>query len=187
MLHREIFHQLQTKTGPFTIDLLCASRTNSQLYTAAGSQTRRPWWWMHCRSLGRIITRMFPPFALIPHCRHKIEEEEVTALLVAPVWSNQTWFPLLIEFLIDYQILLPPIPDIVTNPYGLNHPVVIKGHFPLPAWPVLGSHTARRDFQELSASSSSPGDHQLNPPINLPGNSGIAGVLHETLIHFQLL
>ena len=84
---------------------------------------------------------MFPPFALVPRCLHKIEEEKVTSLLVAPVWSNQPWFPLFLKFLIDFLILLPPIPDIVTNPHSLNHPLAIRGHLPLATWPVSGSPT----------------------------------------------
>ena len=189
MLHREIFHQLQTKMGPFTIDLF-ASRTNSQLPVYCSWKPDPEALTVYALSISwkDHYPYMFPPFALIPHCLHKIEEEKVSALLIAPVWSNQTWFPLLLKFLIGFPILLPPIPDIVTNPHGLNHPLAIEGHLPLAAWPVSGNLTAQRDFQmELSASFNSPGDHRLNPPIHLPGDSGIAGVLHETLIHFQLL
>ena len=88
---------------------------------------------------------VFPPFALVPRCLHKIEKEKVTSLLVAPVWSNQPWFPLFLKFLIDFPILLPPIPDTVTNPHSLNHPLAIKGHLPLAAWPVSGSPTYRSE------------------------------------------
>ena len=184
MLHREIFHRLQTKMGPFTINLFICLKDQFpatrvlQLEARPGSLGL---------SSGCIINLLEGSFALIPRCLHKIREK-ISALLISPVWSNQTWFPLLLKFLIGCPILLPLIPDIVTNPHGLNHPLAIESHLPLAAWPVSGNLTAQRDFQmELSASFNSPGDHRLNPPIHLPGDSGITGVLHETLIHFQLL
>ena len=189
MLQQEIFQELQTKLGPFTIDLF-ASRTNSQLPLYSGWKPDPEALAVDALSISwkDHYPYMFPPFALIPRCLHKIEEEHVTALIVAPVWSNQIWFPMLLKSLIDFPILLPPIPDIVTNPQGLSHPLAIKDHLPLAAWPVSGSPTARRDFQrELLVSSDSPGDHQLNLPTHRPGNNGIAGVLHRVLIHFQLL
>lgn len=49
------------------------------------------------------IHTCFPHFVLIPRCLRKIEEEHVTALLVAPVWSNQIWFLMLLKSLIEFQ------------------------------------------------------------------------------------
>ena len=91
---------------------------------------------------------MFPPFALIPHCLSKLEEEEVTAVLIAPVWTNQVWFPLLLSSLMDFPIL-PATNNILTSSQGTNHPMVKEGHLPLGAWPVSGDHgrTFRRSYR----------------------------------------
>ena len=189
MLHREIFLQLQAKLGPFTIDLF-ASRTNSQLPLYCSWKPDPEALAVDALSISwkDHYPYIFSPFALIPRCLNKLEEEEVTALLIAPVWSNQVWFPLLLKSLIDFPILLPPIPDIVTNPQGLSHPLAIEGHLPLAAWPVSGNPTVQRDFQkELSALSGNLGDRRLNQHTHVPGDNGIAGVLHKMLIHFQLL
>lgn len=188
-LQREIFLQLQAKVGPFTIDLF-ASRTNTQLSrycswrpdpeAVAVDALSIPW--------RDHYPYMFPPFALIPQCLNKLGKEEVSAILIAPVWSNQVWFPLILRSLVDYPILLPPLPDIVISPEGRTHPLVLEGHFPLAAWPVSGNPSAQRDFQrELSVSSGSHGDLRRSHHIHPPGDSGIAGVLHGALIHFQLL
>ena len=88
---------------------------------------------------------------------------------------------LLLKSLILFPILLPPIHNIVTNSHGLNHPLAIEGDLPLAAWPVilpLGG-IFRWSYQQHSS------NHRLNLPIHLPGDSGIDGVLHETL--FTLL
>ena len=112
----------------------------------------------------------------------------MTVTLIAPVWPNQIWFPQLLRNLIDLPILLPPTQDIVTNPEGLTHPMAMKGHLPLAAWPVSGDPTAQKDFRiELSASSGSHGEGQLSQCIPVPGDNGIAGVLDGALIHFQPL
>ena len=178
-LNRDVFLQLENKLGPFSIDMF-ASRTNAQLplycswkpdpaaVTVDGLSIS--WKGHH--------PYMFPPFVLIPRCLSKLQEEKVTATLIAPVWPNQIWFPQLLRNLIDLPILLPPTQDIVTNPEGLTHPMAMKGHLPLAAWPVSGDPTAQKDFRiELSASSGSHGEGQLSQRIPVPGDNGIAGVL----------
>jgi hypothetical protein len=46
----------------------------------------------------------FPPFSLdlIPALLHKAKREQATLVLVAPLWTTQPWWPLLIELLVDY-------------------------------------------------------------------------------------
>ena len=71
----------------------------------------------------------------------------MTAVLVAPVWPNQVWFPQLLRSLVGSLAHLPPIQDIVTDPQGQNHPMVAAGRLPLAAWPVSGDPIALKDFQ----------------------------------------
>ena len=70
----------------------------------------------------------------------------MTATLIAPVWPNQIWFPQLLRSLIDLLIHLPSTQNIVTNPEGLSHPMAMKRHLPLAAWPASGDTTAQKDF-----------------------------------------
>ena len=131
---------------------------------------------------------MFPQFALIPRCLDKLGEEEATAVLIAPVWRNQIWFPQLLRTLIDLPMLLPRVQNMVTNHEGLNHPLVMKEHLLLAAWPISVDITAQQKFlSELSASSGSLGDTQQNLLMQMPGDNGIAGVLNGVLIPFQPL
>ena len=36
---------------------------------------------------------MFPPFSLLPRILQKIEEDKASALLIAPLWPTQSWWP----------------------------------------------------------------------------------------------
>ena len=188
-LNRDVFLQLENKLGPFSIDMF-ASRTNAQLLLYCSWKPDPAAVTVDGLSISwkGHHPYMFPPFVLIPRCLSKLHEEKVTATLIAPVWPNQIWFPQLLRNLIDLPILLPPTQDIVTNPEGLTHPMAMKGHLPLAAWPVSGDPTAQKDFRiELSASSGSHGEGQLSQRIPVPGDNGIAGVLDGALIHFQPL
>ena len=67
----------------------------------------------------------FPPFALVGKCLQKIHQEESTVVLVAPVWKTQWWYPYLLQLLIDYPLLLPVHPDLLSNPFKRKHPLLL--------------------------------------------------------------
>ena len=188
-LHLQAFQVIEDKLGPFSIDLF-ASRTNHQLPTycswkpdpaaMAIDGLSIPW--------RRHHPYMFPPFSLIPRCLEKLEMEKVQAVLIAPVWPNQVWYPRLLESLIGQPLILPPVQDILTDPDEHCHPLVMECHLPLAAWPISGDHARHRDFlTELSASSGAPGDNLLRQHIHQLGDCGPAGVLNGTSIPFQPL
>ena len=183
-LKRQIFLDLESQLGPFSIDLF-ASRTNAQLesycswkpdpYAVAVDALTIPW--------TKHFPYLFPPFALISRCLNKIRREQTSAVLIAPLWPNQVWFPLLLESLVDLPILLPPTHDILMSQNGKNHPLILQGHLPLAAWPISGKHSDLRDFRkELLRYSKGLGEHQHNQLIQAPGDSGIVGVLNGVLI-----
>ena len=116
------------------------------------------------------------------------KQEGVTAVLIAPVWPNQVWFPQLLQSLSDYPILLPSTQDILTNPDGHSHLLVVQGHLPLAAWLVSGAPGSLRGFQtQLSWSSGDPGGILQKKLIQAPGTYGNAVVLNRVLISFQFL
>ena len=131
---------------------------------------------------------MFPPFVLISRCLDKIREEEVDALMIAPVWQNQVWYPTLLQMLVSFPVLLPETRDILTSPRGEHRPMAMEGHLPLAAWPISGSRTAAEDFQKgLSRCSAGPGGAQRSLHMLQLGDSGVAGVLNGAYIPFQHL
>jgi len=57
----------------------------------------------------------FPPFSLIGKCLQKVRQEQNTIVLVAPLWQNQTWYPMLLELMVELPLLLPD-QDILRDP-----------------------------------------------------------------------
>jgi len=181
--------EVQERLGPFLIDLF-AAETSAQfpLYciwcpdpaALAVDALSIPW--------TKCFPYMFPPFTLILRCLNKIHREQVSAVIVAPAWSNQLWFPQLLSSLADYLILFPALPEIVNSPGDSHHSLAVQGHLPLAACPVPGEKVALEAFlNKLSMSSRDLGGSQLNRLTPMHGRSGIAGALNGVLIPFQLL
>ena len=40
---------------------------------------------------------VFPPLSLLGKCLQKIHREEAIVVMVAPVWSTQPWYPMLLD------------------------------------------------------------------------------------------
>ena len=116
------------------------------------------------------------------------QDQEVDALMIAPVWQNQVWYPTLLQMLVSFPVLLPETRDILTSPRGEHRPMAMEGHLPLAAWPISGSRTAAEDFQKgLSRCSAGPGGTQRSLHMLQLGDSGVAGVLNGASIPFQHL
>ena len=49
----------------------------------------------------------FPPFSLLTQVLAKIRNDKALVLLIAPVWTTQNWYPLLLQLAVEQPILLP--------------------------------------------------------------------------------
>ena len=113
-LDPSVFQAILQILGPCTVDL----RLNTQLeqyiswrpepFAIATDALQVPWI--------NLQGYAFPPFCLIGKCLRKAEREQATVLLIAPVWPHQTWYPALLETLIDTPILLPRLHDLGHRP-----------------------------------------------------------------------
>jgi len=67
----------------------------------------------------------FPPFSILQRVLQKISKEEATGLLVVPNWRTQTWWPCLMNMLIDFPLILPRKEDTLYMPAHpqLLHPL----------------------------------------------------------------
>ena len=83
----------------------------------------------------------FPPFALIGRwCLQKIRSDNIQlAFLIAPTWPAQTCYPLLLSMLINHSLILLSYSDLLKNPQGESHPLVLQNHLHLAAWPISGN------------------------------------------------
>ena len=49
----------------------------------------------------------FPPLSILPQFLQKLEIDQAQAILIAPNWSTQPWYPKLTRLLIREPLLLP--------------------------------------------------------------------------------
>ena len=85
-----------------------------------------------------LIAYAFPPFSLIPAVLHKTKKEMATLILIAPLWSAQPWWPLLIDLVIDYPVYLGNNPNLLAD---VSHLKAIHPLFPalrLAVWKISG-------------------------------------------------
>ena len=103
----DLFRKIDDRFGPFSVDAF-ASRANCQVRpfwsrwgdpeAAARDGLRQPW--------ARHNLYMFPPYPLIPRVLSLLRDQRVlSATLVAPLWTAQPWWPLLLSMTLDYQHL----------------------------------------------------------------------------------
>ena len=79
----------------------------------------------------------FPPFGFIPNVLAKVRQSrnlEVTP--VAPYWPLKSWFPDILELLVDIPVLLPRRWDLLRQPHFHHF------HRNLPAFHMTGFHIA---------------------------------------------
>ena len=117
MLSWQIFLALEVKLGPFTIDLF-ASRLNAQLPVYCSWRPNPAALAVDALSISWRDQHpyLFPPFAPIGKYLQKILQEEVEALLIAPVWQTQIWYPTLLGMLVERPVLLPNTQNILQGP-----------------------------------------------------------------------
>ena len=156
MLHPGVFQELNVKWGPFDMDLFAAHH-NAQLsrffsyrldpLAEAVDALNQTWTAMHPYA--------FPQFILLGRVLQKIWREKIhQAVLIAPIWPNQHWFPLFLESVSDHPIILPNILDLMESPAGETHTLIEQGRLHLAAWRVSGQVSVREVFRGSSHSSS---------------------------------
>ena len=138
--------------------------------------------WKLCRGYA------FPPFCLVGRCVQQCIRQKAKLLLVAPFWKNQFWYPLLLNSLYSLPILIPSVPDLLTNPENLLHPLCQQSTFYLVAWPISGNLVEVDNFQkELYQSWGTPLDQVPRLHTSQHGHPTFAGVLQRVWIPFKSL
>ena len=86
---------------------------------------------------------IFPPFSLIPRILAKVRRDKAVAILIAPVWPTQGWYPVLLHSLVQLPVLMPQWEDLLVRPHNQElHPLRFKMR--LAAWVVSGNPSQTR-------------------------------------------
>ena len=189
-LNQEIFLRIQEIRGECQVDLF-ASRLSAKLPTyyswkpdpgaAAVDALNQDW--------GSTKGYAFPPFCLIGRCLTKIKRERVPQIiLITPLWQSQPWFPVLMEMITEVPLLLPTTKNLLLDPQGNPHPLLIQGHLQLVAWSVSGQPSRIEAFQRRQSQFFvPPGEPTLKLPTPVLGRSGLNGASNIISIPFQHL
>ena len=187
-LDDKVFHRIISQTFVPEIDLF-ASRLNAKTAkfiswhpdpgAMAYDAFSISWSNMSCYA--------FPPFSLLPRVLAKILNDEASVLLIAPVWPTQSWYPLLLQLLIDLPIRLPRQDNLLLLPHSQEqHP--LRNKLDLAAWTLSGKLSRTRDFLKNQLTSSVlHGQLALRNSTKECGTSGLAGVIKNKKIYFKPL
>ena len=130
----------------------------------------------------------FPPFSVLQRVLQKISEEEATGLLVVPNWPTQTWWPYLMNMLIDFPLILPRKEDTLYLPAHpqLLHPLHKK--LQLLVCHLSGISSRAEEFRlALQRSSCNLGELVHKNSTTLTTRDGECSVVRGVLIPFQHL
>ena len=181
-LHPQVFNVLNQVFGPFSTDLF-VSFQNAHVdhffswkpdpQAAEADAFSQPW--------NKLHPYAFILFALISRCLQKAREEKVAhLLLIAPVWPAQGWYPILLDMLVEIPRILPKRSDILLNPQGESHSLVIQNHLTLAAWPVSGIPSKQAAFQKTLKDYTVPlGEEAQQNNMSQHGENGPCSWCHE--------
>ena len=188
-LQRSTFQLLIQTFGTCDVDLF-ATRLNTQLEKFVS-------WRPDPEAIGADALQLtwtnwkgyaFPPFCLIGKCLKKVREDKALLVLVAPVWRSQPWYPALLELLIDFPLILPADPVLLTDHSGKPHPLIVTGQLQLAAWKLSGVDRRQKEFQKKLPNCWPPdGVEAQMLPTRVLGSDGSAGALNGRWIPFHAL
>jgi hypothetical protein len=178
--------RLETKSGPFEVDLF-ATRLTNQLprFVSWRPDPEAEATDAFTQNWSLIKGYAFPPFNLVGRCLAQMRDQKVEWLCIAtPIWETQPWYPLLLEMSGDYPQLLPAHPGLLTKGEE-QHPL---SHLQLAGWLVSANPIRQWEFQsKLKPYYCRLGENKHQVPMTLPGGNGVAGVINNKLIHFMPL
>ncbi|MCG7876290.1 MAG: hypothetical protein JAZ03_08585 [Candidatus Thiodiazotropha taylori] len=155
-----VFRKLIARHPNLEIDLF-ASRLNHKLSYYVSRYPEPDVWAVDAFSLtwSNNVFYIFPPFSLIPRILQKLEEDKAReAVLLAPIWTTQIWWPCLVRLICGPCYLLPNPRTILKLPHkqGVIYPL---NRMRLAAFHISGESSRVTAFQrKLPKSLSSRGN-----------------------------
>ena len=123
-----------------------------------------------------------PPWNLISRVLTTARNQRARVTLIAPSWTAQAWYPVLLEMLVQEPLLLPLIPTLIIPTHRVNKPDIVPQ---LAVWVISGIDSEAKTFQRRLHNSSWPPDglkHQSHMTLYL--ENGYAGAIRGIQIPF---
>ena len=133
------------------------------------------------KNLGLLYA--LPPFSLTGRVLLRVREEGLTMILVTPNWPAQPWYSQILDLCITEPLLLPQSQELLVDPKGQVHPLVLNKTLKLMAWKISEKTWLRKEFQTwLPILSQIPEDQALQLITCRPGKNWLASVVKDRLI-----
>ena len=132
---------------------------------------------------GTNFNYIFPPFSILGTVLRKIVEDKADAILIAPFWPTQSWFPKVLQLLVDSPRILPVNKTLATLPFDKEkvYPFLHKLH--LTAFKLSGNHLKVKAYQnQLLTLSCTHDETPQNDSIGIISKNGCIFVLKNMLI-----
>lgn len=189
-LNPVLFQQLSAVSPALSIDLF-ATVLNTQLprYVSWKPDPHAEYVDAFSKSWKGDYFYAFPPFSLIHKCLNKIEAEQAEGLLVVPAWPTQTWYPRVLQLLVQEPKLMLWTAGLELVVHPSDHKAhSMKGKLKLMACPLSGDTMKSEVFQSmLPAYWSTPGDPLLKSNTQFISKNGLFSVVKGKLLHIPLL
>ena len=146
MLCRHVFNCIVDLWGIPNIDMF-ASRLNKQISRFVSWKPDPDSTFVNAFSLSwtELYFYAFPPFSLIGQCVQKLRRDGGECIFIAPIWPTQSWYPQLMQLLVDHPVILPKKDNLLTIcQYEKLHPLHKK--LTLMACRLSGNFTKTKTF-----------------------------------------
>ena len=161
-LREEVFKSIHVMHPEMSVDLF-ASRLNHKLikYVARRPDPNAIAIDAFTMTWTNELFFIFPPFSLLPRILQKVEEDKAAAILIAPLWPTQSWWPSLLRLVMGQCYRLPNTQKILYLPHrqGKQHPLKRMN---LGCFPISGKHSRTKESQDKQETLSS--NHGEFPP-----------------------
>ena len=181
-----VFRKINLLLGPLSTDLF-ASRLSTQLLSFVSWKPDPLAMAVDAFTVdwGNIPGKLYanPPWNLVGRVLSQVLNQRVEELvLVAPVWKAQSWYPMLLQLLINKPLLIPQSPLPIQSVCQNRVPDIMPQ---LAVWVVSGIGARVANFQtQLQTLSCPHGETSPRDHTTPPSTNGLAGVRNGRKIPF---
>lgn len=184
-LNRSVFDMIRGRFGECTVDMF-ASDLNHQIDPYVSYVPDNKALAINAFSLNwaNHYSYIFPPFSCYGAILQKLEEEEAEAVIVAPLFTTQAWFPKLLQLTSAPPLILPRSDNLLMQPNSRkSHPM---RKVSLGVFRVSGKKYATKAFhQSLPTLFCPPGDLARRNSMGHISRSGCDFVVKGQLLHMN--
>ncbi len=183
MLNKKVFSKLWKYFDTPEIDLF-ASRLNSQFPRYVSWKPDPDAEAVDALSINWESLKFyaFPPFCMVGRCLRKINADKAEGIVVVPKWPSQSWFPQMLNMLVQEPLRLPKSSTLLTQPHsGLSHP--LNNKLELICCRLSGDPLRVQGFHRRLQTSCHPGGIQLGNSTMDTLNDGLTFAVSGNVIH----